>query len=188
MRALRNSINQNRPKHEKKKKMKKMPHCIRLQKEEIDKITVPGVLVEYPDGPEKTDSLCVILSVKSGFWKNGTFKFSIDVPQTYPMDPPKVTCIKTPIYHPNIDICGNVCLNILRVGWNPTSTIENIIYGLILLFESPNFTDPLPSHIFPEGYEPHELWKQDRNKFEIVVRKTITGGVISELGNMDFPR
>lgn len=33
--------------------------------------------------------------------------------QGYPHDPPKVKC-ETMVYHPNIDLEGNVCLNILR--------------------------------------------------------------------------
>lgn len=35
------------------------------------------------------------------------------VGQGYPHDPPKVKC-DTMVYHPNIDLEGNVCLNILR--------------------------------------------------------------------------
>ncbi|NWU99478.1 UBC12 enzyme, partial [Upupa epops] len=36
-----------------------------------------------------------------------------EVGQGYPHDPPKVKC-ETMVYHPNIDLEGNVCLNILR--------------------------------------------------------------------------
>lgn len=37
----------------------------------------------------------------------------VQVGQGYPHDPPKVKC-ETMVYHPNIDLEGNVCLNILR--------------------------------------------------------------------------
>lgn len=37
----------------------------------------------------------------------------LQVGQGYPHDPPKVKC-ETMVYHPNIDLEGNVCLNILR--------------------------------------------------------------------------
>lgn len=37
----------------------------------------------------------------------------MQVGQGYPHDPPKVKC-DTMVYHPNIDLEGNVCLNILR--------------------------------------------------------------------------
>ena len=34
------------------------------------------------------------------------------------------------VYHPNIDLEGNVCLNILREDWKPVLNINTIIYGL----------------------------------------------------------
>jgi ubiquitin-conjugating enzyme E2 M len=48
-----------------------------------------------------------------GIYRNGRFVFSFNVGQGYPHEPPKVKC-DTRIYHPNIDLEGNVCLNILR--------------------------------------------------------------------------
>lgn len=42
------------------------------------------------------------------------------VGQGYPHDPPKVKC-ETMVYHPNIDLEGNVCLNILRYVQDQTS-------------------------------------------------------------------
>lgn len=38
------------------------------------------------------------------------------------------------IYHPNIDLEGNVCLNILREDWKPVLNINTVIYGLSHLF------------------------------------------------------
>jgi hypothetical protein len=38
------------------------------------------------------------------------------------------------VYHPNIDLEGNVCLNILREDWKPVLNINTVIYGLNLLF------------------------------------------------------
>jgi ubiquitin-conjugating enzyme E2 M len=35
------------------------------------------------------------------------------------------------IYHPNIDVDGNVCLNILREDWKPVLDINAVIYGKI---------------------------------------------------------
>lgn len=51
----------------------------------------------------------------------------------YPHEPPKVKC-ETKVYHPNIDLEGNVCLNILREDWKPVLTINSIVYGLQYLF------------------------------------------------------
>ena len=38
------------------------------------------------------------------------------------------------IYHPNINLEGKVCLNILREDWKPVLDINAVIYGLIFLF------------------------------------------------------
>ena len=68
-----------------------------------------------------------------GFYKGGRFSFSFKVGPNYPHEPPKVKC-ETQVYHPNIDLEGNVCLNILREDWKPVLTINSIVYGLQYLF------------------------------------------------------
>lgn len=46
-----------------------------------------------------------------------------------PHDPPKVKCTQK-IYHPNIDLEGNVCLNILREDWKPVLNLNAVIVGM----------------------------------------------------------
>ena len=38
------------------------------------------------------------------------------------------------VFHPNIDLEGNVCLNILREDWKPVLSINSVLYGLQYLF------------------------------------------------------
>jgi ubiquitin-conjugating enzyme E2 F len=55
------------------------------------------------------------------------------------LQPPRVRC-GTPIWHPNINEEGAVCLSLLRessideLGWAPTRTIKDVIWGLNSLF------------------------------------------------------
>lgn len=59
---------------------------------------------------------------------------------------------RTQIYHPNVDLEGNVCLNILREDWKPVLNLNSVMVGLQYLFLEPNADDPLNkgkrSHLF----------------------------------------
>lgn len=78
--------------------------------------------------------VCVILLIGCLFLHSLTFLFvSYQVGPNYPHEPPKVKC-ETQVYHPNIDLEGNVCLNILREDWKPVLTVNSIVYGLQYLF------------------------------------------------------
>jgi len=112
-----------------------------------------------------------------GYYRGGRFTFSFKVNNNYPHEAPKVKCENT-IYHPNIDLEGNVCLNILREDWKPVLTINAIIYGLQYLFLEPNPEDPL-------NKEAAEVLQNNRSNFEMYVRKAMAGGTI---GNVHFER
>ncbi|XP_016430769.1 NEDD8-conjugating enzyme Ubc12-like [Sinocyclocheilus rhinocerous] len=114
---------------------------LRIQKD-INELNLPKTCeMVFPDQDDLL-SFKLIISPDEGFYKGGKFVFSFKVGQGYPHDPPKVKC-ETMVYHPNIDLEGNVCLNILREDWKPVLTINSIIYGLQYLFLEPNPEDPL---------------------------------------------
>lgn len=112
----------------------------------------------------------VTVSPDSGYWKGATYHFTFSIPPHYPHSPPKVDC-KTKIYHPNIDLQGKVCLNILREDWKPVLDINSVIYGLIYLFYEPNPDDPL-------NHEAAELFRKDVRQFERLVSRTLRGGML----------
>ncbi|OON13610.1 ubiquitin--protein ligase [Opisthorchis viverrini] len=57
-------------------------------------------------------------------YNKGAFKIEIVFPAEYPFKPPKLL-FKTPIYHPNIDENGQVCLPIIQSdNWKPATKIE----------------------------------------------------------------
>ena len=116
-----------------------------------------------------------------GIYKGGTFVFDFKVPKSYPHDAPKVLC-ETTVFHPNIDMEGHVCLNILREDWKPVLTIQSIIMGLQFLMLEPNADDPL-------NKEAAGMLNENRRKFENTVRETFRGRAMM-VGNQryQFPR
>lgn len=91
-----------------------------------------SISVSFPD-PDNLMKFKVTICPDSGYWKGGRFVFSVAVLKSYPHDAPKVHC-DTKVYHPNIDLQGAVCLNILRDDWKPIMNLNQVILGLQFLF------------------------------------------------------
>lgn len=102
-----------------------------------------------------------------GYWKQGRIRFEIKLQENYPHEPPKVKC-KDKIYHPNIDLQGNVCLNILREDWKPVLSLSSVIYGILHLFLEPNPNDPL-------NQEAAATLRNEPNVFAQRVRSSMRG-------------
>ena len=65
----------------------------------------------------------------------------IYIPETYPYAPPKIAFI-TPLYHPNIDSSGNICISTLSKDWSPALTIEKTLMSIMSMLDDPNPSDP----------------------------------------------
>ena len=66
-----------------------------------------------------------------------TFKLSFDFPANYPYSPPEVR-FKTPIYHPNVDFSGRICLDILKEKWSAVLNVMSVLLSLQSLLGEPN--------------------------------------------------
>ena len=140
-----------------------------------------GMTLNLYNGPEDLMNFKITVAPDDGMYKRGVFVFDFKVPKTYPHDPPKVQC-ETTVFHPNIDMEGHVCLNILREDWKPVLTIQSIIMGLQFLMLEPNADDPL-------NKEAAGMLNENRRKFENTVRETFRGRAMM-VGNQrySFPR
>ncbi|KAL8149256.1 hypothetical protein AgCh_006309 [Apium graveolens] len=91
-------------------------------------------IIAHIEGPEDT------------VYANGVFKINIQIPERYPFQPPTVT-FATPIYHPNIDTGGRICLDILNLppkgAWQPSLNISTVLTSILLLLTEPNPDDGL---------------------------------------------
>ena len=163
------------------KRAKKIkPVELRLQKdiEELDGGKIADIT--FPD-PNNLMKINVVVSPEDGLWNGGKYDFTISVPDMYPHKPPVVHC-HTKIYHPNIDLEGHVCLNILRADWKPVLDINAVIYGLIYLFYEPNANDPL-------NKQAAKQLREKPNEFKNSVRQSLMGKSIRIGGSYEsFPR
>ena len=159
-------------------KKKRSPGELRLKKE-IAELDLPKhAQVMFPDESNIMKfQVHVNLAKEECLWKGGKYTFTVTVPHNYPHEAPKCHC-DTQIYHPNIDLQGNVCLNILRADWKPVLGVNAVILGLIFLFIEPNPNDPL-------NKEAAELQRNNQAMFQEKVRKSLRGGFID---GVSFPK
>ncbi|KAI1157913.1 ubiquitin-conjugating enzyme [Nemania serpens] len=124
------------------------------------------------DFPDADDILNFILEIKpdEGVYTGGRFTFTFNMSQSYPHEPPKVRC-QQKIYHPNIDLEGKVCLNILREDWKPVLNLNAVIVGMQFLFLEPNASDPL-------NKEAADDLRASRDSFRRNVRVSMAGGSV----------
>lgn len=120
--------------------------------------------------PDDILSFTLTLTPDEGLYKSGTFHFAFTISQNFPHEPPKVKCTQK-IYHPNIDLEGNVCLNILREDWKPVLNLNAVIVGLQFLFLEPNASDPLNKEAAAD-------LAGDRERFRRNVRGAMAGGMV----------
>ena len=99
------------------------------------------------------------------------------MPANYPFGPPKVHYI-TPIYHPNIDSAGRICLDTLNMppkgAWKPSLNIATVLQSLQLLMAEPNPDDGLMVDITHEYTHDHARF--ERTAAEQTRRHAIPSG------------
>ncbi|CAO1622681.1 unnamed protein product [Jaminaea pallidilutea] len=153
----------------KKKKPKTSPAQLRVQKD-LTELELPSTMrTEFPD-PQDLLNFSLIIDPDEGMYKSGSFRFTFTINTNYPHEPPKVKCTQK-IYHPNIDLEGNVCLNILREDWKPVLNLNSVMVGLQYLFLEPNPGDPL-------NKEAADELRKDRAQFATTVKRSLGGGSV----------
>lgn len=109
----------------------------------------PGISA-WPEGDSLTKFHAQIRGPEDSPYAKGIFKLEILIPERYPCDPPKIHFL-TPIYHPNIDTGGRICLDTLKMppkgGWTPSLNLGTVLVTIRLLMAEPNPGDGLMGDI-----------------------------------------
>jgi ubiquitin-protein ligase len=93
-----------------------------------------------------------------------TFNVVLSFPADYPYNPPVVKFISR-IYHPNISLTGDVCIDILKQNWSAALGIEKIMLSIISLLAAPNANDPLNQDAGKLYLENIELFNKKAREF-----------------------
>ncbi|KIV96694.1 hypothetical protein, variant 1 [Exophiala mesophila] len=110
------------------KKKKVTAAQLRVQKD-LSELSLGSTMKTTFPNPDDILNFTLTIEPDEGMYKGGSFVFSFVINQNFPHDPPKVKCTQK-IYHPNIDLEGNVCLNILREDWKPVLNLNAVIVGM----------------------------------------------------------
>lgn len=127
-------------------------------------------------GPEGSDMFKwegVIFGPDDSPFVGGVFKLTIQFPADYPFRPPHIQ-FKTPIYHPNINRSGMICMDILKGNWSPALTIGKVLLSICSLLTDANPDDPFMPDIAKQ-------YKTNRAAYEEEARRwTMTYAIPDE--------
>ncbi|RUP46715.1 ubiquitin-conjugating enzyme/RWD-like protein [Jimgerdemannia flammicorona] len=139
-----------------------LPSRVKRELEILDRDLPQGIIC-YPVDDNCSHFSAQIKGTKGTPYEGGTFKLDIQITSSYPIQPPKVQFV-TPIYHPNIDSGGRICLDILKLppmgSWKPSINISTVLISLSVLMGDPNPDDPLDVDIAKEYKENRTLFVQ----------------------------
>ncbi|KAJ6239029.1 ubiquitin-conjugating enzyme e2 20 [Anaeramoeba flamelloides] len=122
---------------------------------------IPGVSA-FPNGSNMTNWIATIEG-KEGIYEGLRYKLNIQFGNDYPYKAPTVTFV-TPCFHPNVDLAGNICLDILKDQWSASYNIPTILMSIQSLLNDPNTSSPL-------NVDASNLWENQEEYKKVLLSK-----------------
>lgn len=91
------------------------------------------------------------------------FKLAIDFPEMYPYKPPNCQ-FKSGCWHPNVDMAGRICLDVLTEKWSASMDVRGLLLSLQSLLDDPNPASPLNA-------EAAQLWSENKPLYREKVKQ-----------------
>jgi ubiquitin-conjugating enzyme E2 C len=86
-------------------------------------------------------------------------------PASYPYTAPVVT-FETTCFHPNVDLAGNICLDILKDKWSASYNVRTILLSIQSLLGEPNNDSPLNA-------QAAALWENQEGSIDLLNSKRL---------------
>lgn len=83
----------------------------------------------FPDGDNLFSWVATITGPTGTVFADTTYRVSLKFPTDYPFVPPLVR-FETPIFHPNVDQHGNICLDILKDKWSAVYSVQTVLLSI----------------------------------------------------------
>jgi ubiquitin-conjugating enzyme E2 D/E len=128
---------------------------------------IPDIIlnVQINENDKYRGHIITIKGPKDTPYEKGVFDLSVDFPKEYPFIPPTIKFINR-IFHPNIDMNGNICIDILKDQWASSISLTSIIISLSDLLQNPNPDDPL-------NIDAGNIYKKNKEQFNKTVNDYI---------------
>ncbi|KXS22070.1 hypothetical protein M427DRAFT_50431 [Gonapodya prolifera JEL478] len=122
---------------------------------------IPGISA-FPEGDGLMNWKWTLAGPSATVYEGLTFKGSMTFPATYPINPPVVR-FDTKLFHPNVDLEGNICLDILKDKWSAVYTVDKVLLSLQALLADPNLSSPL-------NVTAAEMWDRQSDVLKVVLK------------------
>ena len=117
----------------------------------------------FPDGDNVFEWVGTVKGSTGTAYEGLSFKLRLRFPPEYPFAAPTIT-FATPIFHPNVDVHGNICLDILKEKWTAAYSVQTVLLSLQTLLGDPNNASPLNG-------QAATLWADQTEYRKVVVKK-----------------
>ena len=142
----------------------------------LSKDPPPGIAA-YTVGADMTQIRAQITGPEGSPFEKGVFLLTVHIAGRYPFEPPRCRFL-TPLYHPNVDSGGRICLDTLKSppsgSWSPAVSLPSLLLSIRSLMAEPNPDDGLVPEISELYKRNPSEWTREaerRTRLEATVEK-----------------